>query len=219
MNRGFTLIELILVIIIGGIVGGFTFAFVSESVKAYRVMQTQGALYQEATYALERITRDLRDASFNLSAGTEISFVKPTRSAAQAPKVMDRNSFVRYYRFGSSLYRCSDSSMGLGCLSDTDALQISKLIASNIDDFRVDLPDPSAATPCSFNPSDSSTYPTCQDDTFTITIRLASQGQNVTLSTTVTPKNYCANGTSGTSCIMKDYGNRSFNEDYQDVVN
>ena len=212
MNRGFTLIELVVVIVISSIVSVFTFSFIYHSIRTYNLLRTQRQLYEDGAYALERITRDLRDASFNVSAGAGISFMKPSWSALQAPNVVDRNPFVRYYRSGTDLYRCSDTTSDSVCLSNPSVSPTNKLLASNIGTFTVQLNDQGTACP-------SSNLPACQDDSFTITIGLAKDSQSLTLSTTVTPKNYCTGGTSAGSCSSNDYANRSFNGDYSDVVN
>jgi prepilin-type N-terminal cleavage/methylation domain-containing protein len=211
MNRGFTLIELILVIVISSIVSIFTFSFIYNSVQTYRLMRTQSQLHQEGSYALERISRELRDASFGLDSGSGISFIKPVRSALMDPNISDRNTFVRYYRSGKSLYRCSDASFGLVCLFNPSSSPTNKPISANISTFAV-----LHNTNGECNPSD---LPGCQDDSFSITLGLTRDGQTFTIATTITPKNYCAEGASAASCSTQDYTNRSFNRDYRDVVN
>jgi prepilin-type N-terminal cleavage/methylation domain-containing protein len=206
MKNGFTLIELILVIVISSIVSVFTFAFIYNSIQTYRIMRTQRQLHQEGSYALERITRELRDASYSLNIAGGISFLK----AHQTPA--DTNSFVRYYRSGSSLYRCSDASLGLVCLFNPGSSPTNKLVARNMASFTVQYN-------ANGEPCDASNLPNCQDDSFSITLGLAREGQTLTLATTITPRNYCANGASSASCSTQDYTNRSFNRDYRDVVN
>jgi prepilin-type N-terminal cleavage/methylation domain-containing protein len=206
MNRGFTLIELILVIVISSIVSVFTFSFIYHSIQTYRIMRTQSQLHQEGSYALERLTRELRDASYSLDIAGGISFLK----AHQTPA--DTNSFVRYYRSGSSLYRCSDNSLGLVCLFNPGSSSTNKLVAENIASFSIQHN-------VNGEPCNASNLPNCQDDSFSITLGLAREGQTFVIETTVTPRNYCANGASAASCSTQDYTNRSFNGDYRDVVN
>jgi prepilin-type N-terminal cleavage/methylation domain-containing protein len=206
MNRGFTLIELILVIVISSIVSVFTFSFIYHSIQTYRIMRTQSQLHQEGSYALERLTRELRDASYSLDIAGGISFLK----AHQTPA--DTNSFVRYYRSGSSLYRCSDNSLGLVCLFNPGSSSTNKLVARNIASFLIQHN-------VNGEPCNASNLPNCQDDSFSITLGLTREGQTFVIETTVTPRNYCANGASAASCSTQDYTNRSFNRDYRDVVN
>ena len=196
-----------------GIISVFSFRFIYHSINTYQLIKTQGELYQEGTYALERITRELRDASFNLDVSGGISFIK----AHQTPS--DPNTFVRYYQTGSSLYRCSDATAGSICLSSPSASSTNRLVSSNIGILTMRYNDNNigGAKPCTADPA---TYPNCQDDSFTITITLQREGQAVTLNATVTPKNYCAPGASATSCNAQDYdyNGRSFNSHYEDIV-
>jgi prepilin-type N-terminal cleavage/methylation domain-containing protein len=206
MKKGFTLIELILVIVIGSIVSVFTFSFIYNSIHAYRLMRTQRQLHQEGSYALERITRELRDASYSVNIAGGISFIKAHRTPA------DANTFVRYYQSGSSLFRCSDASLGLVCLFNPGSSSTNKRVAAYISTFTIQHNT-------NGNPCDATHLPNCQDDSFSITLGLAKEGQALTIGTTVTPKNYCTNGASAPSCPAQDYTNRSFNRDYNDVVN
>lgn len=206
MRRGFTLIELIIVIVISSMIGLFTFAFLYNSIQAYRLMRTQSQLYQEGSYALERLTRELRDASHGFNVIGGISFFRAH------PTPFDSNLTVRYYLSGSSLFRCSDTgSVGM-CLTNPDSSPTNKLLSSNVSTFVVQ--HNTNSEPCNV-----SAPANCQDDSFSIILGLTKDGQTFTMSTTVTPRNYCSNGATGTTCAGQDYSNRSFNGDYRDVVN
>lgn len=78
-KQGFTLLEVILVIVILSIVSSITIYFLASSVKAYVVMVNQKNLSDEARLALERMCRDIRDARGILapasgSSGSTITF-------------------------------------------------------------------------------------------------------------------------------------------------
>lgn len=61
-NKGFTLIEIIVVVVIMGVLGIFGYRFLSTAVHTYSMMEKQKSLYDEAAMAMERISRELRDA-------------------------------------------------------------------------------------------------------------------------------------------------------------
>lgn len=61
-SKGFTIIELIVVIIILGVVGVFTFQFLASGIQTYITMQKQKDLLDEARLCLERMSREIRDA-------------------------------------------------------------------------------------------------------------------------------------------------------------
>jgi prepilin-type N-terminal cleavage/methylation domain-containing protein len=61
-SRGFTLVELIIVIVILGIVGLFSFQFLTSGMQTYVTVQRQKDLFDEAKLCLERMSREIRDA-------------------------------------------------------------------------------------------------------------------------------------------------------------
>lgn len=61
-SKGFTLIEIITVIIVLGILGGFGLSFLMSNSRTYQIMKVQRELYQDGTYIMERISRDIRDS-------------------------------------------------------------------------------------------------------------------------------------------------------------
>jgi prepilin-type N-terminal cleavage/methylation domain-containing protein len=60
--KGFTTIELIVVIVVLGVVGVFTFQFLASGIQTYITMQRQKDLFDEARLCLERMSREIRDA-------------------------------------------------------------------------------------------------------------------------------------------------------------
>lgn len=60
--RGFTFIEVVIVIVILSIVSSITIYFLAGSVKTFAMMVNQKSLSDEARLALERMCRDIRDA-------------------------------------------------------------------------------------------------------------------------------------------------------------
>jgi prepilin-type N-terminal cleavage/methylation domain-containing protein len=83
-QRGFTLIEIIIVIVILAIVSGITIKFLVDSPKIYTMTVNQKTLYDEGKLALEKMCRDIRDAnSITPFAGTasSITFVRNNATA------------------------------------------------------------------------------------------------------------------------------------------
>lgn len=81
-NKGFTLIEIIIVIIVLGVLSVFGFSFISTAVHTYSKMEKQKSLFDQAVMAMERISRELRDANSISSpanpgdSGSTLTFTK-----------------------------------------------------------------------------------------------------------------------------------------------
>jgi prepilin-type N-terminal cleavage/methylation domain-containing protein len=80
--RGFTLIEIIVVIVILCIVSGITIKFLVDSLSIYTMTVNQKTLFDEGKLALERMCRDIRDA--NAISGTTASSITFVRNNATA---------------------------------------------------------------------------------------------------------------------------------------
>jgi prepilin-type N-terminal cleavage/methylation domain-containing protein len=89
-SKGFTLIEIIVVIVILSIVSAITIKFLVDSLRIYTMTVEQKTLFDEGKLALERMCRDLRDANSittpssggSSSSGTLLSFTR-THATAQ----------------------------------------------------------------------------------------------------------------------------------------
>ena len=78
-SKGFTLIEITIVIVILSIVSAITINFLIDSLRIYTMTVNQKTLFDEGKLALERMCRDIRDAqSITPFAGTasSITFVR-----------------------------------------------------------------------------------------------------------------------------------------------
>lgn len=76
-NKGFTLIEIIIVIVVLGVLSIFGFSFISTAVHTYSMMEKQKGLFDQATMVMERISRELRDAeSITTATGSTLEFTK-----------------------------------------------------------------------------------------------------------------------------------------------
>ncbi len=62
LQRGFTLIEIIIVVVILSMVSAITINFLVDSLRIYTMTVNQKKLFDEGKLALERVCRDIRDA-------------------------------------------------------------------------------------------------------------------------------------------------------------
>jgi prepilin-type N-terminal cleavage/methylation domain-containing protein len=83
-NKGFTVIEIVIVIVILSIVSAITVKFLVDSLRIYTMVANQKALYDEAKLALERMCRDIRDARTitNPAAGSSDDMIQFRRTNA-----------------------------------------------------------------------------------------------------------------------------------------
>jgi prepilin-type N-terminal cleavage/methylation domain-containing protein len=82
LQRGFTLIEIIVVIVILAIVSGITVKFVIDGLRIYTMTVNQKTLFDEGKLALERMCRDIRDArSITGVTASSITFVRDDATA------------------------------------------------------------------------------------------------------------------------------------------
>lgn len=96
-HSGFTLIEMIIVVVILSTVAAFTIYFLVDSVRLYSQTVNQKALLDEGRLALERIGRDLRDAQSVSSppAGTSANSISFIRTHATAGDGINENITFR----------------------------------------------------------------------------------------------------------------------------
>lgn len=161
--RGFTLIEIITVIIVLSVLGTFTFSFLDQAVKTYTIGTRQRVIYQEASYIMERVTREMRDMA-NLAACSENTYNNSFTFTKRHRTIEGVNNLaVTYWRDAGTNIMYRDGSA-------------SHIIGRNISMFRVKQ-GISGGTPSVCN---------CP---FLITLTLQSGDESITLDATVTPKN------------------------------
>jgi prepilin-type N-terminal cleavage/methylation domain-containing protein len=95
-QKGFTLIEIIVVIVILSIVAAISINFLVSSLKVYTMTVNQKTLFDEGNLALERMCRDIRDArSITGVTASSITFVRnnaTTQDIAGETLVFQRNA-------------------------------------------------------------------------------------------------------------------------------
>ena len=81
-DRGFTLIEMIVVIVILSIASAITIKFLVDSLRVYTMTVNQKTLYDEGKLALEQMCRGIRDAnSITGVTASSITFVRDNATA------------------------------------------------------------------------------------------------------------------------------------------
>lgn len=162
--RGFTLIEVIIVIVVLSIISSITLYFIGNSVKTYVVMVNQKNLLDEARLAMERMCRDIRDARGILSpaSGASGNMITFQRSHATFGDLADE---ILSFRLNGTTLEKVKTSPG-----------ITTSLASNVSSFTV-LRGAGGD----------------EEITLLLTLSLAT-GENVTLGTKVYPKNLPVSG-------------------------
>jgi prepilin-type N-terminal cleavage/methylation domain-containing protein len=196
-NKGFTLIEIVTVIIVLGIIGGFGMSFLIDNSRTYQMMKVQTELYQDGVFAMERISRDITDAR----GGADVT---------NCPGFWRTHTTAR------------DASLCITYSWDSNASTLQRngrLIARNVSNFSQPINYESQSPPynisimlqrdCGMPPDQYGNPQRC----------------SVILSTTLYPRNYCGGNintvypSSGLPCTSSDYSGNRFNGDYEIVVN
>ena len=101
LQRGFTLIEIIVVIVILCIVSAITIKFLVDSLQNLQMTVNQKTLLDEGKSALERMCRDIRDA--NTIIATAASSVAFTRTHATGTGQDSAGENIRFDLSGTTL--------------------------------------------------------------------------------------------------------------------
>ena len=109
LQRGFTLIEIIVVIVILSIVAAISINFLVSSLRVYTITVNQKTLFDEGKLALERMCRDIRDAqSISVpAAGASNSLITFVRTNATVNDVAAEN--ITFQLSGTTLYKIKTS--------------------------------------------------------------------------------------------------------------
>ncbi|OPY00794.1 MAG: hypothetical protein A4E58_00005 [Syntrophorhabdus sp. PtaB.Bin006] len=196
---GFTLIEIIAVIVVLSILAGFMFSFIEYAIRTYLIGSKQSTLHQEASYIMERVSRELRDAQvvYVRYAGSDVSrlYIQPRAH----PTGMDNNLNVEFWRNETDLVRTTASvHHTFGSRVTQFKIDPENCLAISLGYYRCSASDPRGA--------------------LSVTISVMDQGiplnntssQTVTFTTKISPRNYTP--------APNQYTGRYFNGDYEDVI-
>lgn len=188
-KKGFTLIEIITVVVVLAILGGFTFAFLDHATTSYTLGSRQTALFQEATYIMERMTQELKDASVVTTYGSNwVSFTKANITGQQdAIPVVDY--FIIQIGGVKNLYRWTGGTW--------------RLITDKVSSFTINR----SAAPCDFSTPDCLITISLELEDKSIWIGDPPETVKVAINTSVAPKNF-----------KSGVGGRSYNGYYYDTV-
>jgi prepilin-type N-terminal cleavage/methylation domain-containing protein len=178
-TEGFTLIEIITVIVVLSILGGFSYRFLDSALATYGMAKKQGSLQQDAVLILERISRELSDAESVTSPGVSVSSVENELSFNTSHTLKDNSTSITFRRN-------SDAKKTLSRVSSTST----SLIGKNVEQFTIERV---TSTGCG--------------DYFRITIRMKDVDdaqRELTMATAVRPKNVVTNLYSD-RCFNGDY--------------
>jgi prepilin-type N-terminal cleavage/methylation domain-containing protein len=159
LQRGFTLIEIIVVIVILCIVSAITIKFLVDSLRIYNMTVNQKTLLDEGKSALERMCRDIRDANTIIATGASSVAFKRTHATTGGDGA---NENIRFDLTGTTLRKAK----GVSGVDGSGGTPYT--LADNVTAFTV-------------------AYATYEIQ-LQLTLQLTS-GENVTLQTKVHPKN------------------------------
>ena len=108
-SKGFTLIEIIIVVVILSIISAITIKFLVDGLRIYTMTVNQKTLFDEGKLALERMCRDLRDARSitTPAAGGSGSTITVLRSNATVQDIVDES--ITFRLTGSTLEKVKAS--------------------------------------------------------------------------------------------------------------
>jgi len=129
-EAGFTMVELVIVLVLTSILGTFIFQIVTNSLNTLVTMRTRKERSDDAILVLEKISREVREAKIINSTGNNILiFEKNATSSA------DTNKFVRFVRDTSTDRLRRQSAATLAGLPDNSTS--GDIIAENVTVFSV----------------------------------------------------------------------------------
>ena len=121
-SKGYTLIEIVVVIVVLGIISGVTFQIVASGVEVFKKSSGRKDLSDQGRLALDRMVRELRDAKeITATSGDSITFKKAH------PSAQDSAEEIKFQLNGANLERIADPS----------GTSITSVLAASVSSFTV----------------------------------------------------------------------------------
>jgi len=138
LSKGFTLIEIIIVIIILSIISAITIKFLVDGLRIYTMAVNQKTLFDEGKLALERMCRDIRDARSITTpvAGGSGSTITVLRSNATAQDILDES--ITFRLNGTTLEKVK-ASVGYAIALDVSTFMVTRGQAATNDENQITI--------------------------------------------------------------------------------
>ncbi len=129
-NNGFTIIELIITIVILGIIGVFTFQFITSGIESYITVSAGEDVARETRLALERMAREVRAATNGVSdpiilplAGASDNKISFNRT----PTATDNSTQVTFQVASGTLQRKRDNNTPEPLASNVSSFTVTRI--------------------------------------------------------------------------------------------
>ena len=139
-SKGFTLIEIVIVIVILSIISAITIKFLVDGLRIYTMTVNQKTLFDEGKLALERMCRDIRDARSitTPAAGGSGSTITVLRSNATAQDIADES--ITFRLTGSTLEKVKASPAATSAIAlDVSTFTVTRGQAATNDENQITI--------------------------------------------------------------------------------
>ena len=108
-NRGFSLIEMVIAIVILGIIAGIAATLLAAGIKGYVAGEQAIAAGPKARIAMERMVRELRPACSATFASNQLDYTILNSDGTTTNRAIRRNGSLLQLQVGGSWYTLADS--------------------------------------------------------------------------------------------------------------
>jgi len=139
-TKGFTLIEIVIVIVILSIISAITIKFLVDGLRIYTMTVNQKTLFDEGKLALERMCRDIRDARSitTPAAGGSGSTITVLRSNATVQDIVDES--ITFRLTGSTLEKVKASPAATSAIAlDVSTFTVTRGQAATNDENQITI--------------------------------------------------------------------------------